>query len=56
MTGAWSKADIRHAVSRTLLGRTGTPEEVAGTVLFAAHDGFLTGATLGVDGGSVRSP
>lgn len=56
VTGPWSKAEIRRAASRTLLGRTGTPEEIAEAVLFAAHDHFLTGATVGVDGGSVRSP
>ena len=31
-------------------------ESSAEAVLFAAHDRFLTGATVGVDGGSVRSP
>ena len=56
VTGAWPKAAVRRAAARTLLGRTGTPEEVAEAVLFAAHDRFLTGATVGVDGGSVRSP
>jgi 3-oxoacyl-[acyl-carrier protein] reductase len=56
VTGPWSKAAVRKAAGRTLLGRTGTPDEVAEAVLFAAHDRFLTGATLGVDGGSVRSP
>ncbi len=56
VTGPWSKADIRKAASRTLLKRTGRPSEVAEAVLFAAHDRFLTGATLGVDGGAVRSP
>ena len=55
-TGGWSAEAVREAASRTLLGRTGTPEEVAEAVLVAAHDGFLNGAVLGVDGGSVRSP
>ena len=55
-TGEWSAEAVREAASRTLLGRTGTPEEVADAVLAAAHDGFLTGTVLGVDGGSVRSP
>jgi NAD(P)-dependent dehydrogenase (short-subunit alcohol dehydrogenase family) len=56
VTGPWSKADVREAAARTLLGRTGTPEEVADAVLFAAHDAFLTGAVIGVDGGAARSP
>jgi NAD(P)-dependent dehydrogenase (short-subunit alcohol dehydrogenase family) len=56
VTGPWSKAGIREAAARTLLGRTGTPEEVADAVLFAAHDAFLTGAVIGVDGGAARSP
>jgi 3-oxoacyl-[acyl-carrier protein] reductase len=56
VTGPWSKADVRKAASRTLARRTGRPEEVAGAALLAAHNGFMTGAVLGVDGGSVRSP
>jgi NAD(P)-dependent dehydrogenase (short-subunit alcohol dehydrogenase family) len=55
VTGDWSKAEIRKAASRTLAGRTGKPEEVAEAVLLAAHNGFMTGAVLGVDGGAVRS-
>ena len=37
----------------TLLGRLGTPEEVAATVAFLASDeaGFITGETIGVSGG-----
>lgn len=40
-------------VSRTPLGRWGTPEEVAGPVLFLASDAasFMTGAIVPVDGG-----
>ena len=56
VTGDWSKADIREAAARTLLKRTGEPEEVADAVLFAAHCGFLNGAVVGVDGGAVRTP
>lgn len=56
VTGEWSPADVKKAASRTLLGRTGRPEEVADAVLFAAHDGFLNGAVVGVDGGAVRTP
>ena len=37
----------------TLLGRLGTPEEVAAAVAFLASEeaGFITGETLGVSGG-----
>jgi len=40
-------------VAQTPLGRMGTPEEVAGAVLFLASDlaGFVTGETLHVNGG-----
>ena len=55
-TGPWGKAAIRKAAARTLSGRTGTPEEVASAVLFAAKCGYLSGAVCGVDGGSVRTP
>jgi NAD(P)-dependent dehydrogenase (short-subunit alcohol dehydrogenase family) len=56
VTGPWPKAAIREAASRTLAGRTGTPEEVADAVLLAATNGFLNGAVCGVDGGAVRTP
>jgi pteridine reductase len=35
----------------TLLGRVGTPEDVAEAVVYLATAGFVTGATLFVDGG-----
>ena len=56
VTGDWSADHIRKAAARTLLKRTGKPEEVADAVLFAAHCGFLNGAVVGVDGGAVRTP
>ncbi|HLF94399.1 MAG TPA: SDR family oxidoreductase [Planctomycetota bacterium] len=56
VTGAWSKAAIGKAASRTLLGRTIRVEEVADAVVFAATCGYLNGAVCGVDGGAVRSP
>jgi NAD(P)-dependent dehydrogenase (short-subunit alcohol dehydrogenase family) len=43
----------RPILSRTPLGRWGTPEEVAGAVVFLASPaaGFVTGAILAADGG-----
>ena len=35
----------------TVLGRVGSPEDVADAVLYFAHADFVTGATLVVDGG-----
>ena len=39
----------------TLLGRTGSPEDVAEAVLYLARAGFVTGTTLVVDGGLMQS-
>ncbi|MGD8398385.1 MAG: 3-oxoacyl-[acyl-carrier-protein] reductase [Anaerolineae bacterium] len=41
------------AIERTLLGRAGTPEDMAAAVAFFASDeaGFVTGQVLAVDGG-----
>lgn len=46
---------VRHVLSRTPLGRTGTADEVADALLFLASDeaSFITGAILAVDGGFV---
>ena len=46
---------LRHVVSRTPLGRTGTADEVAEALCFLASDeaSFITGAILAVDGGFV---
>lgn len=43
-------------VSRTPLGRLGTPDDVASVVVFLAGDGasFITGETIFVDGGVTR--
>lgn len=39
-------------LSRTALHRIGTPEEIAGTVLFLVRDAdYITGQTIAVDGG-----
>jgi pteridine reductase len=37
--------------AETLLGRVGSPEDVAAAVIFLAGAGFVTGTTLFVDGG-----
>jgi pteridine reductase len=37
--------------AETLLGRVGSPDDVAGAVLFLASAGFITGTSLVVDGG-----
>lgn len=44
---------MRAMTGATLLGRLGTPDEVAAAVTFLASDaaGFITGETLGVSGG-----
>jgi NAD(P)-dependent dehydrogenase (short-subunit alcohol dehydrogenase family) len=44
------------AAARTPLGRTGTPEEIAKTVLFLVSDdsSFITGIELFVDGGAAQ--
>jgi pteridine reductase len=40
----------------TLLGRIGSPEDVAGAVLYLAGAEFVTGSTLFVDGGLLLNP
>jgi NAD(P)-dependent dehydrogenase (short-subunit alcohol dehydrogenase family) len=57
-TGAWDsfgedgKRDyFRHIAACNPAGRIGTPDDIAGAVLFAMTNTFLTGLTLKVDGG-----
>ncbi|MBN8218062.1 MAG: glucose 1-dehydrogenase [Spirochaetes bacterium] len=48
-----TKESADQTVQGIPLGRAGTPEDVAGATLFLAsqYDGFITGATLDVNGG-----
>jgi NAD(P)-dependent dehydrogenase (short-subunit alcohol dehydrogenase family) len=57
-TGAWDamgedgKRDyFAHIAAHNPVGRIGTPDDVAGAVLFAMTNTFMTGMTLKVDGG-----
>ncbi len=44
--------DARQAVlDKTLLARTGRPEDIAGAVLYLSQAGYVTGQVLAVDGG-----
>ena len=43
--------DRRQGAAETLLGRVGTPADVAEAVLYLARAGFVTGTSLVVDGG-----
>jgi len=47
----------RRETSRIPMGRYGTPEEFADAVAFLASEraSYITGATLQVDGGMIRS-
>jgi len=48
------KESNRRIIERTPMGRWGKPHELAGTALYLASDdlaGFVTGATIAVDGG-----
>lgn len=52
LTAAWSEERRADTRARTLLGRLGTPEDIAEVMLFlAAGGGYITGETLVADGG-----
>ena len=52
-TQPWSDERKRNTLDRTLLGRLGTPQDVAETMLFlAAGAAYITGETIVVDGGA----
>jgi 2-hydroxycyclohexanecarboxyl-CoA dehydrogenase len=55
MLQATSSAAYAEAVSRTLLGRLGSPADIAGAVTFLLSDqaGWITGEVLRVNGGSL---
>jgi pteridine reductase len=42
--------------AETLLGRIGSPEDVAGAVMYLVGANFVTGTTLVVDGGRFLKP
>lgn len=46
-----SPAQEQQALQKTLLGRYGTPEDIAEAVLFLAQQPYITGQILPVDGG-----
>jgi len=41
----------QRVLERTLLGRYGSPDDIADTALFLARQGYITGQILAVDGG-----
>ena len=47
----YSAEKIARTAARTLLERWGTPEDVAGAVLFLIQADYITGDTITVDGG-----
>jgi 3-oxoacyl-[acyl-carrier protein] reductase len=53
MTAVMTDEQTAAIVDRVPLGRTGTVEDIAGTVRFLASDaaGYITGAVIAVDGG-----
>ena len=56
VSGDQSAAGFETAHTKTPLGRSSTPEDVAATVLFAAESRAITGTTILVDGGQHLVP
>lgn len=52
--GGTTEAEQQATLARTMLGRLGSPEDIANTVLFLANATYVTGQIIKVDGG-VRS-
>ena len=46
----------KRRAAETLLGRTGSPEDIAGAVVYLVGAEFVTGSTLFVDGGLSLNP
>jgi pteridine reductase len=42
--------------AETLLGRIGSPDDIAGAILYLCSADFVTGSTLFVDGGRFLNP
>ena len=55
MCAGYSKEDLEALAEQTVLGRNGTPQDIANAVAFLASDkaSFITGQILGVNGGMV---
>jgi len=48
--------EAERRAAETLLGRVGSPDDVAEAVLFLTRAGFVTGTTIVVDGGRLLAP
>jgi 3-oxoacyl-[acyl-carrier protein] reductase len=55
--GTSQEVEMRHVVDQIPLGRWADPDEIADAVAYivSPRSSFITGATLQVDGGAVRS-
>lgn len=55
MNSGFDEDTISALKEETPVGRLGTPEDIARAIVFLAHEksGFITGQTLGIDGGFI---